>query len=380
MESPATVRPAAALPAAAADAISRYHAPFRRALRRFAAEHPRQADLLASFPAACVALATQRGSLLGRFEAECAIRAGRPLRDIAEALDMPEWLRRFPPESFRRSIPVQLTFAEPIPGAYAMAVRRLPHNHDTSRIWIARLFDAVEKAPFDFALWTCSDRTPHRAVERECPALLAAHAFFSRNSQHEASKFIARPWSPTALWTQAAAGAGEWFNELLFGVALDLSHMPAEIVSPSKVGFCRITPLIDPRIIEAEGREMKHCIARYWMPVLFGRCILFRIESPVGERANFEVMLQPDLRPQIMQFASYANSVPPRSLAFCAYQWVETNFAKRKPDSLRLRLAVDPEVWDQLWTPYWDAHGPASGIPRRPDHDDLTRLIMELRQ
>jgi len=69
--------------------VRRYAAKLRRRLRRQSEASPRYTDLLFSFPAACVALVTKRGSPLAQAEAMHLVRSGAPLAEVASALQLP---------------------------------------------------------------------------------------------------------------------------------------------------------------------------------------------------------------------------------------------------------------------------------------------------
>jgi hypothetical protein len=85
--------------------IRRYAAKFRGRLRRFGKTSTRYADLLFTFPAACVALVTEHGSPWSHQEALQLVRSGAVLGDVAWALNLPVWLRWLPPEAFDGCLP-----------------------------------------------------------------------------------------------------------------------------------------------------------------------------------------------------------------------------------------------------------------------------------
>ena len=85
--------------------VRRFDPSRRRAVRRLVFSSPRVADLAAVFPGAVYALAVRRGAATRRRRALDLVERGAQLKEVAQTLDLPFWLRRLPPEAFVGSAP-----------------------------------------------------------------------------------------------------------------------------------------------------------------------------------------------------------------------------------------------------------------------------------
>ena len=83
--------------------VRRFDPSARRAVRRLLHASPRFADLANVFPGAFYALATPQVPAARRRKAAQLVEEGALLKDVAKALDLPLWLRRLPPEAFKKA-------------------------------------------------------------------------------------------------------------------------------------------------------------------------------------------------------------------------------------------------------------------------------------
>ena len=88
------------LPSTASRQIARFAAVLRKDIRRIVRSHPRALDLLDVYPGVLCALAIGHGGYAAGEAALRAVESGAPLRSVADALALPMWLRRLPPEAF----------------------------------------------------------------------------------------------------------------------------------------------------------------------------------------------------------------------------------------------------------------------------------------
>lgn len=359
--------------------VARYDRKHRPALIAQLAAHPRTAELLRTFPAACLAATDRRRPEPVRAEALRKARLGRPLSELAATLDIPLWLRRFPPEAFTRRPPLRLIAADPLPGFHRQLAKRAPSavNRRAQRVWLTRLFTAAERGDPEFALWAAiaAANAPAQPV---CPRLIALYAFYSKRPGSEAGKLLQSYWTPNHSWRRAAAEAESWFLDLLFSIGLDFQGMSAETVTETEFADCRLTPLLSPTQLFEEGRAMRHCIAQYWRGVFDGRLLLFRIRAADGECANFEVRpgsLGGPLR--MVQMLGPHNRRPSPRLRDIAERWVSERLDAKRDRAFPLVLETDQDIWSALWTPYWRAWGRSAGPAAAPGRLGLTRLIKE---
>lgn len=369
---------AAALAGPAHKAIARYPRHLRRALRALARDHDRCDDLLVSFPAACVALATRRGAAHDRGEALWRVREGRPLREVAQALDLPLWLRNLPPEAFLAPIPERLAHEGEDPWLGAQLAARAPKDAVFASAWTRRTFQAIEEGSEAFAVWVC-DRVP-RADPRlaSVPRALCAHAFFSEAPDTPAGALVVEPWTPKSGWRSALRAARGWLLRAVFEEAFDHDAIHDIATKQSVFDGARIVPLYDPRALKAEGEAMRHCIASYWVKVAAGLSLLFRIEDEAGVSADFEVCRGREGDLNICEMRAADNHRPARRLRALAQRWVRAKLEPLGAAAFPFRLAVREEAWARLFEPYWRARPARIGVPRRPAHHDLWELIAEI--
>ncbi|NJM34459.1 MAG: hypothetical protein HC850_06820 [Rhodomicrobium sp.] len=80
--------------------LRRFPRGYQRRLRKLVKGSRALKELLYSFPGAAFVLAARSRSPEAQALGLKLVKAGRPLREVAHALDVPMWLRRLPPEAY----------------------------------------------------------------------------------------------------------------------------------------------------------------------------------------------------------------------------------------------------------------------------------------
>src|SRR5262245_63869628 len=85
--------------------LDTFHPFYRRLVRDFSNRASEIEDLAESFPALLFALSTGYGSTARRDRSLALVCSGAPLRQAADALGLPWWLRKLPPQAFVEPLP-----------------------------------------------------------------------------------------------------------------------------------------------------------------------------------------------------------------------------------------------------------------------------------
>lgn len=352
--------------------VKRFERCMHPALYGLSRRHPRVQDLLTSFPAAAIALATLRGEPAARGEALGRIAAGRPLVEIAEALDLSYWLRRFAPEQLGDTIPDCFTFAGPAHGFNASIARRVPSKPEAAALWLTRLAQMLDYGPPDTALWAATPSRQGLIYRANLDRILPLYGFYSARPESLAGQMIQLRLADRDSMRRVASAMANWMTAIIFDHALDFTGCPDVLVLPSRFGEASIRPLLDPRHLYAEARAMNNCLDRYMPQALLGRSLLFRMDLESGERIVFEILPCPAT---LHQVRGPSNCPPSREAEGLVKHWFEDVF---RPIATPLppRLQVDPEIWHLFWEAYWQVHGPHGAVPVEPTHIDLVRLCL----
>ena len=94
--------------------LQSFHGSFRRQVTEIAGRADCFEDLAEAFPGLLFALATGYGTVEARRAAVAHLVAGSRLREAAQALGLPWWMRRLPPQAFNKKlgqIPDEATFS-----------------------------------------------------------------------------------------------------------------------------------------------------------------------------------------------------------------------------------------------------------------------------
>ncbi len=129
--------------------IRRFDPDRRVSVRRLVNSSPRAADLAIVFPGALYAISDSNGSIDIRRRALDLVLEGAALRDVAQVLNLPLWLRRLPPEAFTGSI-------GPLPASEMFSrriVNQLPTAAENSAFWLKAVSFGAYACDEYFALW-----------------------------------------------------------------------------------------------------------------------------------------------------------------------------------------------------------------------------------
>lgn len=352
--------------------IKRYHPSYRRRLRQLSGLSPKLADLLASFPAAAIAIVSPELDANRRGMATQLVKRGRALREVAGALDLPYWTRRLPPEALAGP----LTDMPSGPECESRLPMIVPDDPAEIYSWLRWVQFACRAVHPGFALWIAEQKVyapPHWGAG--VPLLpLAAFAWYSDCGHGPARDLITRPWNRRMPFRAAAAATRDWLDRIAVRVRRPVKRRgPGRYSAGHRNGF-RIVPLRTAAELREEGRVMNHCVATYAGEVARGECTILSIRDGARRVATLEI------RPcvggyRIVQLQGPGNRRVPAEVWQTVREWLaEQPRDPRAMLSMGDEIAIKPEHWVEIWHPYVAATGTTA---LSPDVACLNQLHMD---
>ncbi len=357
--------------------LRRYNRSYRRRLRKFVRSSERSRDLLYTFPAAAFTIAGAHGNPLRRAEAYRLVQDGASLRDVGIALDLPNWLRRLPPEAFVEAVgkmPCGDVFGRRI-------VNLIPKDPAQTPMWLNWVLRGNSLCDETFALWISHQRiswADHADASSVVP--LAAFAWYSGAEHVRARGFIERPWTPELNLSKAISATKSWFTRCLEDT-YDSRHASTGrwFVTQRRSGY-RIVPLRTHADLQDEGNRMHHCVGDYANQVMMRTCLIYSIRRGNDHVATLEIRSdwRKERAPYISQLRGPYNDDVDEDVFNAASKWLARQgnypFAGFKQSGY---FPFDEQRWAALWDPFRSAN-PERKLRLEPFH--LDRGIMELSQ
>ena len=359
--------------------LRRYAPRYRRALHRHGEASPRFADLLFSFPAACVALVTARGPLRRRAMAVGLVHMGAPLADVASALQLPSWLRRLPPEAFDRPLPARM--AESNDAEFGRRViTLLPIGHQNLGCWLHWVLAARAVGGDEFALWIAAQ--PIFAAKRLPPANallpLAMFAWFSRQPEHDAAGLMTSRWTRKMSIGRAAYLTRRWLHRVLQDLCLALPASGSVWAQARQVRGLDFVPLLTSDQLVEEGVRMHNCLATYSSYVVHGVCRLYSIRCNGVSVATMDVRtMQGTNAPGIAQLRAPRNTKAPPEVCEAALAWLVLQLRDAGgTDTFNWGTPTDAAFAKHVWQPYAAARKAKGGQELLPP--SVTTLLNDI--
>lgn len=362
-------------PAAVRRRIKCFDAHLTRRLEGLSASHAHFEDLLWSFPAIAVAMAAADDNDAAVAAAGRLVVVGAPLRVIANALSLPMWLRRLPPEAFPRVVP-------PVPNGATFNAHIgnvMPDKDGDARRWLAFVSRAYVMGDAMYALWVAR-KWQHFAREEDFAALhaLALYTWVSVRPELEAHRYLITPWVPKKSVAGTARNAAQWLECLEFPIYKS-PHMAFE-QAPTMVDGFAFAPIATPFDAIVAARDLDNCLAGYAVTLACGRTQVWTISWHGEIVAAIEIGFTREGRgmPEIEQLCAAANRSVASEILHAVYRWLLT-FPERQVMDERFRAAEpDAAIYRRLIKPYWMAKGMVPWLPFDPRHDPLNQLARSL--
>jgi hypothetical protein len=347
---------------------------FSRAVHDVAKSAPSLEDLAETFPALLFALATHYGDPDARVKARDIIIAGGALREAADCIGLPIWLRRLPPEAFQKPLghlPDDPTFSLRIANA-------LPIQPASAARWLQSVSMANCACGPEYALWLGQHaRAVNAAMNEERQLLMAAWAWFSHRPQTTAARLIRRPWTAQI----GVKRATEEFNVWIQRVAL-ADWMAGDTIEPwlpdgAALGYTFATLATADAFIKA-SLALDNCLDQYADRMCLGDSSIIAISKNDKLVACVEIGRHDEEQtmPVVVQVRGPRNRSATPEIWQAAYAWIgqnpiepltKTRLTATKTDRQRARR--------QLWQPYLAFLDSMPGAER--DSIRMRRLISD---
>ncbi len=358
--------------------IRRFDPDRRASVRRLVNSSPRAADLAIVFPGALYAISDSNGSIDIRRRALELVLEGAALRDVAQVLDLPLWLRRLPPEAFTGSI-------GPLPASEMFSrriVNQLPTAAENSAFWLKAVSFGAYACDEYFALWLA--RQPVYSESGD-PArlfgLLAAYAWYSQAELSRAHGLIVVPWRPEMSLDTAICAAKSWLNRIRLVLQLGPGAITDSWLQAGEAQSFSFVPLLEQSQILAESRAMQNCADQYADRLARDKCRLFSVRRRGVRVATLEI--GPHARETgvlaINQLKARHNMPASAEIWQAAHTWLGTQKDLKRAVTLNPPYRpLDGEAWQSLTAAYRASQYGAPWLPERLDTDTLATLDADI--
>lgn len=348
--------------------LQSFHSSFRRKVDEIAGRAACFEELAETFPGLLFALATNYGTVETRRAAVTHLVAGSRLREAANALGLPWWMRKLPPHAFSK----RLHTVPDDPKFSARIVNLLPAPPMISAKWLERVVQAYRICSPEFALWVARHDRFHAPLITD-PALpyVAAWAWFGRHPDTLGARLLRRPWTATMSPRRAFDEVTAWRKRVR--LALTLSSLDREpwLAEGSAFGY----DFIELRMIDdfiAESEKMDNCLDSFSEKLESGASYVFSIRRNGVPVADIEIgthPVEPSL-PTIVQLRGPRNKRAHPEIWQAAYAWLGAQEMHPVPPQV-INSAARRRAWRALWKPYLSVLEP-------DDRDRFERLAMDL--
>lgn len=337
--------------------IRTFQAGFRKRILQTIAGSAAVEDLTDSFPALLFALATGFGSPLRRGQTLRLIEHGAPLREAADTLGLPWWLRRLPAEAFTEPL-------DDLPTSPAFALRIAPFvpcEAAAARVWLSAVLYGYRACHEAYALWIASwIAKQYRAfvlpMGEDNLRLMAAWAWHADQPDTPGHRLIRRPWTPIIGHRRAFEEMNVWRQRAALAQILSCQGRASSPAAGSALGY-DFVPLITAEDYIAEAIAMDNCLDQFADRVAEQFSRVFSIRRDGRCLADLEIGLHPEEASMltIRQLRGPRNRRAPPEIWKAAYVWLGNQPLRPvlpqdlRTDALQLRQAAK-----RLWQPYLD--------------------------
>lgn len=300
--------------------LSAFHKNYRRFVQHLTVCSAAAEDLADSFPGLLFALATGFGDEKSRGAAFELVDAGASLREAADALGLPWWLRRLPAEAFTEPlgyIPGDAEFS-------ARVVGHVPRSGAAAARWLAAVLQANRCCGPEFALWTA--KSLPLLLPESCDRTLgwlAAWAWHSSRPGTMGHRIVRRHWSPGMSVRRAREELTLWQRRVSLAISLGDGIEDTWLRGGCWHGYEFVAlRTVDDFI--AESTAMENCLDRFAEEISSDVSRVFSIRKNGSIVADVEI--SPESRdpasPGIVQLRGPRNRPAPPEVWQAAFSWI----------------------------------------------------------
>lgn len=340
------------------DRVQGFHPDVRSRILRVARGAGPLEDLADSFPALLFALATGYGQPRTRAHARRLVEAGAPLREAAETIGLPWWLRRLPAGAFLeplRQVPDGPDFAQRISDL-------VPKGGSDAKAWLWAVLYAHRACHERYALWVASwIGRSHRYLLApfgdETFRLLTAWAWHEGQPGTPGYPLLRRPWSETLGVRRALDELVVWRRRV--ALCQHLSANPGEpwVREGHAMGYDFVALRTAEEFIR-EAEVMDNCLDQFADRLEQGPACVFSIRKNGRSLADLEIGPHDEepAMPAVRQLRGPRNRRARSELWQAAYAWLGAQSLRPHPPSQeRTEPARALAARLRFWQPYLDA-------------------------
>lgn len=348
--------------------LQSFHFSCRRRVDEIANQAACFEELAETFPGLLFALATNYGTAEARRAAVAHLISGSRLREAANALGLPWWMRKLPPQAFNK----RLETLPDDPKFSARIVNLLPTVPAISAKWLERVTQAYRICGPEFALWVARHDRFHAPLITD-PALpyVAAWAWFASHPDTLGAQLLRRPWTPNMSPRRAFDEVTAWRKRIRLALTLSALGRKPWLSEGSALGY----EFVELRTIDdfiAESDTMDNCLDSFSEKLESGVSYVFSIRRNGSPVADIEIGVHPvePTMPSIVQLRGPKNKRAHPEIWRAAYNWLGNQELHPVPAQV-VNSAARRRAWRTLWKPYLSTLSPA-------DRDQFEKLALEL--
>lgn len=348
--------------------LQSFHFSCRRRVDEIANQAACFEELAETFPGLLFALATNYGTAEARRAAVAHLISGSRLREAANALGLPWWMRKLPPQAFNK----RLETLPDDPKFSARIVNLLPTVPAISAKWLERVTQAYRICGPEFALWVARHDRFHAPLITD-PALpyVAAWAWFASHPETLGAQLLRRPWTPNMSPRRAFDEVTAWRKRIRLALTLSALGRKPWLSEGSALGY----EFVELRTIDdfiAESDTMDNCLDSFSEKLESGVSYVFSIRRNGSPVADIEIGVHPvePTMPSIVQLRGPKNKRAHPEIWRAAYNWLGNQELHPVPAQV-VNSAARRRAWRTLWKPYLSTLSPA-------DRDQFEKLALEL--
>ena len=345
--------------------IAEYAATVRPRIAALTEAAPELEDLADSFPGLLFALAAGYNEGLARNRAIALTMQGAGLRQIADTLQLPVWLRRLPPAAFTEMMP-----RLPADADFGLRIGSfIPNDKRRAANWLLGISDAYLVGGREFALWTArawgtllASTPPNRA------GLVPAWYWFSHSGGTHGHELLRAPWDQRQSTSAAADEINAWLKRVALVEWLGTGSIEPWIPD-AQLGLYEFKTLRRAEEFITTAAELDNCLEQFASRLSNGVSTVAKISRSGRTIACVEVGLHetdPSM-PSIVQLRGHKNKRVPAELWRKVYDWlshapIEPFQSDRLTPAPADRMAARQVLWGPYIAALEEHHDPAGRV------------------